>query len=82
VKAVLLTAGHEVPDDDDDDVYLKKITTSSATKSNPTQKCRPAKGISKRFNTQIIKDTDTYWTGKTTLSPIERVVKSLLTAHA
>jgi hypothetical protein len=32
-------------DDDDDDVYLKKITTRRVTKSNPTQKCRPAKGI-------------------------------------
>jgi hypothetical protein len=28
------------------------------TKSNPTQKCRPAKGISKRVNIQIIKDAD------------------------
>jgi hypothetical protein len=35
--------------DDDDDVYLK---------SNPTQKCRPAKGISKRGNIQILKGTD------------------------
>jgi hypothetical protein len=42
----------------DDDVYIKKITTRCVTKSNPTQKCRPAKGISKRVNIQIIKDTD------------------------
>jgi hypothetical protein len=28
------------------------------TKSSPTHKCRPAKGISKRVNVQIIKDTD------------------------
>jgi hypothetical protein len=28
-----------------DDVYLKKIITRGVTKSNPTQKCRPAKGI-------------------------------------
>jgi hypothetical protein len=27
-------------------------------KSNPAQKCRPAKGISKRINIHIIKDTD------------------------
>jgi hypothetical protein len=38
--------------------YLKKITTRGFTKSNPAQKCRPAKGISKRVNIQIIKDTD------------------------
>jgi hypothetical protein len=31
---------------------------SSVTKSNPTQKCRPAKGKSKRINIQIIKDTN------------------------
>jgi hypothetical protein len=36
--------------DDDDDVYLEKITTRGVTKFNPTQKCRPAKGISKRVN--------------------------------
>jgi hypothetical protein len=27
-------------------------------KSNPIQKCRPAKGISMRVNIQIIEDTD------------------------
>jgi hypothetical protein len=55
---------HPSDDDDDDvylnddDVYLKKVTTSGVTKFNPTQKCRPAKGIGKRVNIQIIKDTD------------------------
>jgi hypothetical protein len=44
--------------DDDDDVYLKKITTRGVTKYNPTQKCRPAKGISKRDNIQIIEDAE------------------------
>jgi hypothetical protein len=39
---------------DDDDVYFKKITTRDVPKSDPTQKCRPAKGISKRVNVQII----------------------------
>jgi hypothetical protein len=33
---------------DDDDVYLKDITMRGITKSDPTQKCRPAKGIGKR----------------------------------
>ncbi len=37
---------------------LKKDYNKGVTKSNPTQKCRPAKGISKRVNIQIIKDTD------------------------
>jgi hypothetical protein len=42
---------------DDDDVYLKKITTIGCHKMHyPTQKCRPAKGISKRVNIQIIQD--------------------------
>jgi hypothetical protein len=36
---------------------LKKLQRGH-TKSNPKQKCRPAKGISKRVNIQIIKDTD------------------------
>jgi hypothetical protein len=31
----------------DDDVHFKKITTKGVTKSDPTQKCRPTKGISK-----------------------------------
>jgi hypothetical protein len=44
--------------DDDDDVYLKKNNNKDVTKSNPTQKYRPAKGISKRVNIQIIKDID------------------------
>jgi phage terminase large subunit-like protein len=44
--------------DDDDDVYLNKITKRAVTKSYPTLKCRPAKGISKRVNIQIIKDTN------------------------
>jgi hypothetical protein len=30
---------------DDNDLYLKKVTTKGVTKSGPTQKCRPAKGI-------------------------------------
>jgi hypothetical protein len=37
---------------------LKKDYNKSVTKSNPTQKCRPAKGISKGVNIEIIKDTD------------------------
>jgi hypothetical protein len=28
------------------------------TKSDPSQKCRPAKGISERVNIRIIKDTN------------------------
>jgi hypothetical protein len=47
-------------DDDDDDVHLKKITTGGVRKSNPTQKCRLAKGISKRVNIQTKKYTDTF----------------------
>jgi hypothetical protein len=39
--------------DDDDDVYLKRITTRDVTKYNPTQECRPAKGISKTKDTDI-----------------------------
>jgi hypothetical protein len=35
---------------DDDDVYLKKIITRGITKYHPIQKCRPAKGISKRVS--------------------------------
>jgi hypothetical protein len=42
-------------DDDDDDVYLKKMTMWA---TNTTQKCRPAKGISKRVNLQILKEKD------------------------
>jgi hypothetical protein len=41
-------------DDDDDDVYLKKNYNEGVTKSNPTERCRPTKGISKRVNIQII----------------------------
>jgi hypothetical protein len=37
---------------DDDDVYFKKITM------RVSQKCRPAKGMSKLGNIQIIKDKD------------------------
>jgi hypothetical protein len=36
---------------------FKKDYKKGITKSNPTQKCRPAKGISKRVNINIIKDT-------------------------
>jgi hypothetical protein len=36
----------------------KRLQREGVTKSNPTQKCRPAKGISKRVKIQIIKDTD------------------------
>jgi hypothetical protein len=43
--------------DDDDDVYLKDYN-KSVTKFHPIQKCREAKGINKRINIQIIKDTD------------------------
>jgi hypothetical protein len=32
-------------DDDKDDVYFKKLQREGVTKSNPTQKMRPAKGI-------------------------------------
>jgi hypothetical protein len=39
----------------DEDVYLKKDYNEGVTKSNPTKKCRPAKGISKKVNIQIIK---------------------------
>jgi hypothetical protein len=42
---------------DDNVIYLKKYK-EGVRKSNPTQKWRPAKGISKRVNIQIIKDTD------------------------
>jgi hypothetical protein len=45
-------------DDKDDDVYFEMITTKGVTKSNPTQKCRPAKDKSKRVNIKILKDTD------------------------
>jgi hypothetical protein len=48
----------KVVPDDDDDVYLKKDHNNGITKLNPTQKCRPAKGISKRVNIQIIKNAD------------------------
>jgi hypothetical protein len=41
---------------DDDDVYLKEDYNEDVIKFN--QKCRPAKGISKRVNVHIIKDTD------------------------
>jgi hypothetical protein len=37
---------------------LKNDNNEGVTKSNPTQKCRPAKGTSKGVNIQIIKDTD------------------------
>jgi hypothetical protein len=42
----------------DDDIHLKKDYNEGVIKSNPTQKCTPAKGISMRVNIQIIKDTD------------------------
>jgi hypothetical protein len=45
-------------DDDDDDVHLKNITKKNVTKSNLTQKCRLAKGISKRVNIRVINDSD------------------------
>jgi hypothetical protein len=41
----------------DDDLYLKRDYNKCVTKFN-TQKCIPAKGMSKRINIQIIKDTD------------------------
>jgi hypothetical protein len=36
----------------------RKSQQESVTESNPTQKCRPAKGISRRVNIQTIKNTD------------------------
>jgi hypothetical protein len=39
-------------------MMIKKDYNEGVTNSNPTQKCRPAKGISKRVHIQIIKDTD------------------------
>jgi hypothetical protein len=35
----------------------KKVYNEGVKKSDPTQKFRPAKGISKRVNIQILKDT-------------------------
>jgi hypothetical protein len=35
------------------DDYLKTDYNEGVTKSNPTQKCRPAKDISNRVNIQI-----------------------------
>jgi hypothetical protein len=37
---------------------LKKDYNEGVTKSNPTQKQKPAKGISKRVNIQIIRNTE------------------------
>jgi hypothetical protein len=54
---------------DDDDVYLKTDYNEGVAKSNPTQKCRPTKGRSKRVNIQIIKDL--------TLSFIEQLIKEI-----
>jgi hypothetical protein len=39
-------------------MFTYKDYNEGVTKSYPTQKCRPAKGISKRVDIQIIKDTD------------------------
>jgi hypothetical protein len=39
-------------------MFISKDYNEGVTKSNPTQKCRPAKGISKRVNIKITKDTD------------------------
>jgi hypothetical protein len=39
-------------------MFTKKDYNEGVTKSDPTQKYRPVKGISKRINIQIIKDTD------------------------
>jgi hypothetical protein len=39
---------------DDDDVYFKKDYNEGVIKSYPTQKCRPAKGISKRVNMMMM----------------------------
>jgi hypothetical protein len=38
---------------------LKKDDDEGVTKSNPTQKCRLAKSVSKIFNIQIVKHIDT-----------------------
>jgi hypothetical protein len=37
---------------------LNRLQRGGVTKSNPIQKCRPAKGVSKRLNIQIIKGSD------------------------
>jgi hypothetical protein len=39
-------------------MFTSKDYNEGIIKSHPTQKCRPAKGISKRVNIQMIKDTD------------------------
>jgi hypothetical protein len=39
-------------------MFILKNYNEGVTKSNPTQKCRPAKGISKRVNIQIIENID------------------------
>jgi hypothetical protein len=69
-------------DDDDDDVYFKKNYNKGVTKSNPTQKCRSAKGISKRVNIQIINDTDiTYLHTKDSISNHPASIQELNTHH-
>jgi hypothetical protein len=39
-------------------MFTQKNYNKDVTKSNPTQKCRQAKGVSKTVNIQIIKDID------------------------
>jgi hypothetical protein len=54
--------GDDNDGDDDNEMMMTMFTLKrlqrGCLKSNPTQKCKPAKGISKRVNMQIIKDTD------------------------
>jgi hypothetical protein len=40
-------------------MFTFKESHKGVTKSNPTQKCRPAKGTSKRVNIKIIQGTGT-----------------------
>jgi hypothetical protein len=70
-------------------MMLKKDDNESATESNPTQKYRQTKGISKRVNiqkrsskgitskrvdTQIIKDTDTTEQNRPTLNNLIKLI--------
>jgi hypothetical protein len=45
-------------------MFTLKRLQEGVTKSSPTQKCRPAKGKSKRVIIQIIKDTNNSKTSK------------------
>ena len=82
---ILLAMLFSFPNDDD----IRKDYNESATESNPTQKCRQTKGISKRINiqkrsskgitskrvdTQIIKDTDTTEQNRPTLNNLIKLI--------